>query len=196
LARKLRKEKLTKFEPPSVKIAGENSENISREDIACGWREYEIHFNNLLASANEEEFRLFIQKVEATHTECISFDSGYLELKITAADPPKISSKEISRINSINQQIETYRLFSQYMTEIKEARAKKQQESEAYLQIEKNENQNGKEELKKELKEKGNEDFEEKMEIKEETYNDENKGFDYGGIFDPEDLAEMTYPKF
>jgi hypothetical protein len=190
-AKRIRKEKLTKLEPPSYKPPLENKGIINREEIANSWRDWELHFNSLLSTLSEDEFRLFIMKVESLHPECISFDSGYLELKIEACKLNPIGLDDKTRINNIRNQLQTYQMFSQYINEVKESKRNKGEQDSNGMDVNIEETQNiAKGEYKTDnVKDNGdmyygNHEMKDEMDYKDQIY---------GGIFDNGEFGEDNY---
>ena len=128
-ARKFNKRDRLKPEPPNWKPPADSKSAISREDLSNSWRDWELHFHNLISTLTQEEFILVIQKIMANYPDCVSFENGYLELTVNAEKiQPPLGRREDSRSNQMRNQLQTYQIFTQYINEIKEQRRKKQEE--------------------------------------------------------------------
>jgi len=112
--------------PPKVesiqedKMEIENPRELSRHEIGYEWKDLHLAFREGLASLSQEEFITFIKMVAKDKPECVSFDKGYLELKITGGKvEPSISNDEYTKTNQMLVQNGTYRELLEYIAKIK-----------------------------------------------------------------------------
>jgi len=91
-----------------------------RHEIGYEWKDLHLAFRDALNSLSQEEFISFIKMVSEDKPECVSFEKGYLELKITGSKiVPPVSENEYTKTNQMLVQNKTYLDFLDYIEKIK-----------------------------------------------------------------------------
>jgi len=114
------KEKLTKVVEVPSKLS--TLTNEYKPETSYKNRDWELLFNQELSTLTQQEFFRFLKIVYEKHPECISFDKGYAELKIIAAEGQiqNIDDK-VTEINQMHESNIVYLTFSGYLEQIKKA---------------------------------------------------------------------------
>jgi hypothetical protein len=119
-ASKKLKETPIKEEEEDMHMEVEKPNSKLRTEVGYEWREWQLSFNEALNSLTSEEFISFIKMVQEDKPECVSFDKGYLELKIAAAKVlPPVSQNTHAKTNQMMIQTKTFMEFIGYIEKIK-----------------------------------------------------------------------------
>lgn len=103
-----------------MQVEQENPVNKARHEIGYEWKDRQLEFNEGLSSLTSQEFIDFIKLLMQERPECVSFEKGYLELKITASKAiPPISQDEHALTNQMMVQNRTFVELMDYIAKIK-----------------------------------------------------------------------------
>ncbi len=130
---KLKERKKTKAPPKKAKtltnkeslsdemqIEQETPSTKARHEIGYEWKDRQLEFNEGLSSLTSQEFIDFIKLLMQDKPECVSFEKGYLELKISASKiVPPISQDEHALTNQMMIQNRTFVELMDYIGKIK-----------------------------------------------------------------------------
>lgn len=107
-------------EPEEPETSVEKFCTKPRTEIGYDWREMNLAFNKRLCSLSSEEFVTFLKNVVEDKPECVSFDKGFAELKVSAAKViPPLSHNTYSKANQMMVQNKTFMEFIGYIDKIK-----------------------------------------------------------------------------
>jgi len=91
-----------------------------RHEIGYEWKDRQLQFQEGLSSLTSQEFIDFIKLLMVDKPECVSFEKGYLELKITPSKAiPAISKDEYALTNQMMVQNRTFVELMDYIAKIK-----------------------------------------------------------------------------
>lgn len=124
---KLKKSRITTKKTKEIKVEEEDTRmevekpiTKPRTEIAYEWREWQLAFKEALGTLTQEEFITFVKMVQEDKPECVSFEKGYLELKIAATKVlPPLSENPNAKTNQMVIQIKTFIEFIGYIEKVK-----------------------------------------------------------------------------
>jgi len=92
----------------------------TRHEIGYEWKDRQLQFNEGLSSLTSQEFIDFVKLLMLEKPECVNFDKGYLELKITSSKVgPSISKDEYALNNQMMVQNRTFVELIDYIAKVK-----------------------------------------------------------------------------